>query len=194
MVNILPVAPHGTTEQMSPNHAAVPKWVGSSGWSTGLSWCSWPRCVLCHRFFPFAGCRCVSAGADISEGGVIVEEPVDQGGRRPRPVIAWLTAAVVPLAGSGGARRVLVSGGPDEARRRPALRGLFSIGRPQFARRASGRSNAQLAHTLRAMAYNYVCADPYRAAMLDEAAYRLMEESRHGKPGEHSAGPEPDHG
>ena len=31
----------------------------------------------------------------------------------------------------------------------------------------------QLALTLRAMAYNYACADPYRAAVLKEAAYRI---------------------
>jgi hypothetical protein len=81
-----------------------------------------------------------------------VEEPDDQGGRRARPGIAWLTTEVVPLAGSGAARRLLVSAGPDEARRRLALRGLFSAGRSQLSRRASGRSNAQLAHTIRAMA------------------------------------------
>jgi hypothetical protein len=44
--------------------------------------------------------------------------------------------------------------------------------------RASDLSNAQLARTVRAMAYNYTALDPYRAAVLEEAADRLTVRER----------------
>jgi len=39
--------------------------------------------------------------------------------------------------------------------------------------RVPGLSDRQLALTVRAMAYNYTVLDPYRAAVLEEAAARL---------------------
>jgi hypothetical protein len=40
--------------------------------------------------------------------------------------------------------------------------------------RAAALTDVQLARTVRAMAYNYVALDPYRAAVLEEAARRIL--------------------
>ena len=50
---------------------------------------------------------------------------------------------------------------------------LVSHRRPRSMLRAPGLTDAQLARTIRAMAYNYRVLDPYRAAVLEEAAARL---------------------
>ena len=50
---------------------------------------------------------------------------------------------------------------------------VLSHRRPRSMRRAPGLTDKQLASTIRAMAYNYRTLDPYRAAVLEEAAVRL---------------------
>jgi hypothetical protein len=53
---------------------------------------------------------------------------------------------------------------------------LSSHGRSRSPARARSLSNRQLARTLRAMAQTYVVLDRYRAAVLEEAACRILPE------------------